>query len=71
MSQSVSYIYQLECKIRQLKEELKHYKEPFEMRPTYQILEQKLKKIRIEIHKMSKSKLEYRIGKILDSQEKE
>ena len=32
--------------IKQLKEELKHYKEPFEMRPTYQILEQKLEKIK-------------------------
>lgn len=36
---------------RDNKEKLKHYTEPFEMRPTYQVLEQKLDKIRELLNK--------------------
>ena len=65
MSQSVSYIYQLECKIRQLKEELDWTKKEWNNSNPSKCCRQKLEKIRIEIHKMSKSKLEYREGEIL------
>ncbi len=39
-------IKELEQEIAQLKEKLKFYLEPFELRPTYQELEKKLTKIK-------------------------
>ncbi len=40
------FVSEYRKEIKHLKEKLKFYTEPFEMRPTYQVLEQKLEKIK-------------------------